>query len=355
MTFKKLVLIPPLSFDIENIDIIKKQLKKGFIKYMINNPNANDNMQDSVTSNSLSVIDELRGKNNTNNSHIDINSPAKSNEPLLISNNNINLDMHVVKSNKIKSSSKQVWEIIEALALCHNVTPIINNENNKIDYHASSPDEVALVKFTELVGVVLTQRTNNMIKLSVYIDNEVYSLVYDILRVFPFTSESKRMAIIVKCIQTNNIIFLCKGAESVMKNIVKLNDWLDEETENVAREGLRTLVFSKKYLTNNEYIEWEDRYHKASVAMSNRNIQMLNVRQKLENDMELLGISGVEDKLQNNVTNTLEILRNAKIKIWMLTGIQYVTTNWAILAAFLYANLPCHNINCVICSKFVIL
>ena len=36
--------------------------------------------------------------------------------------------------------------------------------------------------------------------------------------------------------------------------------------------------------------------------------------------MELLCLTGVEDKLQESVKNTLESLRNAAIKVWMLTG-----------------------------------
>ena len=36
--------------------------------------------------------------------------------------------------------------------------------------------------------------------------------------------------------------------------------------------------------------------------------------------MEFLGITGVEDKLQENVAFTLENARNAGIKVWMLTG-----------------------------------
>jgi len=44
------------------------------------------------------------------------------------------------------------------------------------------------------------------------------------------------------------------------------------------------------------------------------------VTQYLENDLELLGITGVEDKLQDDVSSTLELLRNAGINIWMLTG-----------------------------------
>ena len=36
--------------------------------------------------------------------------------------------------------------------------------------------------------------------------------------------------------------------------------------------------------------------------------------------MTLLGVSGVEDKLQQNVQSTIDSLKGAGIQIWMLTG-----------------------------------
>ena len=36
--------------------------------------------------------------------------------------------------------------------------------------------------------------------------------------------------------------------------------------------------------------------------------------------MDFLAVTGVEDKLQENVLETIETLRQAGIKIWMLTG-----------------------------------
>ena len=128
------------------------------------------------------------------------------------------------------------------------------------------------------------------------------------------------MGIIVKCVKTNQIIFFVKGSDSIMRHIVETSDWLAEETENLAREGLRTLVFAKKILTNEQYSEFEEHYHAASCAMQHRKAQMESVKETLEHGMELLGITGVEDKLQPNVQHTLETLRNANIKIWMLTG-----------------------------------
>ena len=41
---------------------------------------------------------------------------------------------------------------------------------------------------------------------------------------------------------------------------------------------------------------------------------------ELEEEMELLGVTGVEDKLQDDVALTIENLRSAGIKVWMLTG-----------------------------------
>ena len=44
------------------------------------------------------------------------------------------------------------------------------------------------------------------------------------------------------------------------------------------------------------------------------------VESYLEQDMDVLGVTGVDDRLQDGVRGTLEMLRNAGIKIWMLTG-----------------------------------
>jgi phospholipid-translocating ATPase len=46
---------------------------------------------------------------------------------------------------------------------------------------------------------------------------------YEILGNFPFSSESKRMGIILKHLETNKIIFYLKGAETVMKQKVRPN------------------------------------------------------------------------------------------------------------------------------------
>ena len=56
------------------------------------------------------------------------------------------------------------------------------------------------------------------------------------------------------------------------------------------------------------------------MTINDRDSKIQSIMTILESEMELLGITGVEDKLQENVCQTLENLKNAGIQIWMLTG-----------------------------------
>jgi len=53
-----------------------------------------------------------------------------------------------------------VRDLVTCLALCHNVTPTYPDPSDptKRDYQASSPDEVALVKFADSLGMMLMER-----------------------------------------------------------------------------------------------------------------------------------------------------------------------------------------------------
>lgn len=88
----------------------------------------------------------------------------------------------------------------------------------------------------------------------------------------------------------------------------------------MAREGLRTLVVAKKVISEDMYVDFEQRLAKAKLSLKDRNQKIQSIIETLEKDLELVCLTGVEDKLQQNVRTTLETLRNAGIKIWMLTG-----------------------------------
>ncbi|XP_036273679.1 probable phospholipid-transporting ATPase IIB isoform X1 [Pipistrellus kuhlii] len=233
-----------------------------------------------------------------------------------------------------KSVSSRVHEAVTAIALCHNVTPVYESragvtgetEYAEVDqdfsdenrtYQASSPDEVALVQWTESIGLTLVNRDLTSMQLRTP-GGQI--LTYCVLQMFPFTSEGKRMGIIVRDESTAEITFYMKGADAVMSTIVQYNDWLEEECGNMAREGLRTLVVAKRALTEEQYQDFESRYMQAKLSVHDRALKVAAVVESLEREMQLLCLTGVEDRLQADVRPTLEMLRNAGIKIWMLTG-----------------------------------
>uniref|UniRef100_A0A4W3IXU1 Phospholipid-transporting ATPase n=1 Tax=Callorhinchus milii TaxID=7868 RepID=A0A4W3IXU1_CALMI len=231
-----------------------------------------------------------------------------------------------------KTVSVRVHEAVKAIALCHNVTPVYEShgpectdqaeaEQNYEDacriYQAASPDEVALVQWTESIGLTLVGRDQSSMQLRTP-GGQI--LNFSILQVFPFTYESKRMGIIVKDESTGEVTFYMKGADVVMMGIVQYNDWLEEECGNMAREGLRVLVVAKKSLTEEQYQDFENRYNQAKLSVHDRSLKVATVIESLEMEMELLCLTGVEDQLQADVRPTLEMLRNAGIKVWMLTG-----------------------------------
>ena len=113
-----------------------------------------------------------------------------------------------------------VRDMILALCLCHNVTPVFPDANDptKKEFQASSPDEIALVKFAESMGILLEYRDEAYIKLT-NANGDIEE--YDILQNFPFKSETKRMGIVVRHRQSSKLMFYVKGADVAMIPKVK--------------------------------------------------------------------------------------------------------------------------------------
>ncbi|KAJ7338609.1 hypothetical protein JRQ81_012511 [Phrynocephalus forsythii] len=291
-------------------EMVFKRLHLGTVSY------GTDTM-DEIQSHIISSYSQVHSQSSGNNS---ISTPSRKSQS---------------SAPKVrKTVSSRIHEAVKAIALCHNVTPVYESrtgatgetEYAEVDqdfsdenrtYQASSPDEVALVKWTESVGLTLVNRDLTSMQLKT---PSGQILTYYILQIFPFTSESKRMGIIMRDECTGEITFYMKGADVAMSSIVQYNDWLEEECGNMAREGLRTLVVAKKSLTEEQYQDFESRYNQAKLSIHDRTLKVAAVVESLEREMELLCLTGVEDQLQADVRPTLEMLRNAGIKIWMLTG-----------------------------------
>lgn len=75
------------------------------------------------------------------------------------------------------------------------------------------------------------------------------------------------------------------------------------------------VYFSELQPSLSGFVFAQSRYNQAKLSIHDRNLKVAAVVESLEREMELLCLTGVEDQLQADVRPTLEMLRNAGIKV----------------------------------------
>lgn len=76
------------------------------------------------------------------------------------------------------------------------------------------------MRYAESLGMLLLQREEKFVKIC---DCNGKEHNYDILENFPFSSETKRMGIILRNQETKQVMFYLKGAETVMEEKTRPN------------------------------------------------------------------------------------------------------------------------------------
>lgn len=79
-------------------------------------------------------------------------------------------------------------------------------------------------------------------------------------------------------------------------------------------------------LSDGDYDEWLEQHRHAETALHDRERLLHMSAHKLECNMELLGATGIEDRLQDGVPETIARLREGGLKVWVLTGDKQVGT-----------------------------
>ncbi|XP_063777045.1 phospholipid-transporting ATPase VD [Pseudophryne corroboree] len=198
-------------------------------------------------------------------------------------------------------------------------------------YEAESPDEAALVHAARAYRCTLQSRTPDQVTVELGV---LGPITFQLLHILPFDSVRKRMSVVVRHPISNKVVVYTKGADSVIMDLLSVTSG-DNKTEMLqtdirmltqkhldkyAKCGLRTLCIAKKVMTDSEYADWLQSHFLAETSIDHRDELLYNSALRLETNLTLLGATGIEDRLQEGVPETIESLRKAGIKIWMLTG-----------------------------------
>ncbi|KAJ3291854.1 hypothetical protein HK104_005773, partial [Borealophlyctis nickersoniae] len=219
-----------------------------------------------------------------------------------------------------------IREFFTHLAVCHTVlapkfeASSSSSSTTEIVYNAQSPDEQALVAGAKDAGFTFIGRAQD----EVTVDVMGTVRKFRVLNILEFNSTRKRMSVVVRD-EEGRIVLLCKGADSVIyERLALYQDDLRDITfshlEQFANEGLRTLCIAQRTIPGKEYEQWSSMYQAASTALVDREGEIEKVAEFIERDLVLLGATAIEDKLQDQVPECIGLLREAGIKIWVLTG-----------------------------------
>ncbi|XP_010922763.1 phospholipid-transporting ATPase 1 [Elaeis guineensis] len=233
-----------------------------------------------------------------------------------------------------------VHEFFLTLAACNTVIPIasrsssssandLHDEIEVIDYQGESPDEQALVAAASAYGYTLIERTSGHIVIDVNGDR----LRLEVLGLHEFDSVRKRMSVVIRFPNGAVKVFV-KGADISMLSVLdelnghghkgdgstKVRHATENHLTDYSSQGLRTLVIAARDLSDGEFEEWWIKYEEASTSLSERSAKLRQAAALIECNLSLLGATAIEDKLQDGVPETIESLRQAGIKVWVLTG-----------------------------------
>ncbi|KAM6977625.1 phospholipid-transporting ATPase VB [Aplochiton taeniatus] len=282
---------------------------------------ANQRSSDSVSSLPLKAFSNLLGKI-TSLRHIIASWQPMSNEPSSVAQDaEENLDMD---HNNVLSSDNNVFGD-------HSTSGgQTRGLGANVCYEAESPDEAALVYAAKAYGFTLLARTHDSVTVRLPHDKV---LTYEVLDTLPFDPNRKSMSVLVRHPVTRELVLYTKGADYAIMELLGTpyaeNRLGNQKTiaastqrhiDWYAKEGLRTLCIAKKVLSEKQYSEWSLVRREAMVAIDNKEQLLMDTSVQLETNLTLIGATGVEDRLQESVPETIQALREAGIQVWVLTG-----------------------------------
>lgn len=253
----------------------------------------------------------------------------------------------------VRGRRVDVLQAMRVLALCNSVAVVPSGDaSGGLHYEACSPDEEALVASAAGVGVVLEERSISNVSLRLLGELERYA----VLKELEFTSDRKRMSVVLQEEVGGRVVVLTKGAdESVMPLLARGQEETVRQThsqiEDMARQGLRTLILAWREVPRKEYEAWErDVWRPANLSVEARGTRMAQAYDRIERDFVLLGGTGIEDKLQDGVPEAVTSLRGAGVRVWMATGDKLSTARQVATSCGLLASYGCQSSNVVTIS-----
>ena len=182
--------------------------------------------------------------------------------------------------------------------------PIPDSEFVAPAYTGQSPDEVALARAAANNGVAFmgSNKTIYTLRVRNSEDNMWYEQQFEVLATLEFSSDRRRMSVIVRR-PDGRVSLLCKGADYIVAHRLEaattqqLREATQADINSFSRTGLRTLMLAHRELNKKSYKTWAKKWQSAITRIDEgREEAMDELMSEVESDLRLLGCTAIEGK-----------------------------------------------------------
>jgi len=206
---------------------------------------------------------------------------------------------------------------------------VVRDQKETIFYQGPSPDEVTLVEMAQQHGFEFFKggdgdtswvrqkkpKSRDPTTQLVTEWEEVRQIEFKVLRRIEFTSQRQRMSILVRDPDDGKYKLYAKGADSAIKSRLDQSQIdkftmtkVDKFLSKASAKGYRTLLMAMKVLGESEVADFQKKCAAAESDFASREAKLAQVFDAFERDLVLVGATCVEDRLQDNVPETIHDL-----------------------------------------------
>jgi magnesium-transporting ATPase (P-type) len=247
---------------------------------------------------------------------------------------NLRISVDSTQSNSVQKNTnstnqkEKIRDFYRYLSVCHEIIPE-RLENGDIKLSAPNPDDEALVCAAGFFGFQFQDRRE---RFAIIHDKELdRKFEIEVLYTIPFSSSRKRMSVIVRDID-KKIKIITKGADSMMfsrcdKSLETINSHTQQHVDQYSIEGLRCLVVAVSVIEEENFDSWSKHYDEANTDLNElekkkkgESNDIETLEDLIERNLQVIGATAIEDRLQDGVPDCIERLSQSGIKVWVLTG-----------------------------------
>lgn len=224
-------------------------------------------------------------------------------------------------------------------------------------YKGENPDEIVFVDTARHLGFVYLGGDETVANLKIMRGENGTNIgentQVQILKILEFSSTRGMMSTITK--HHGNIFLYSKGGDKKLDALMTRDfpqpfyDSVKERALKLSEKGLRVLWIGMKMIDEKEFDLWNKDFETGLKNLTNEdeiNAYKYKHYKTIEQGLTLIGCTAVEDKLQENVPETIKEMQTAGVNVWVLTGDNLATAkNIGIMCKLLPPEMEIYEIN----------